>query len=97
MAQQYYNLYYTILPVKLSNMNVLMFHLTASQFFKPIFAKISTKRSLDRFELTEPKYKTKDLIPYELCLIFCEIDFFFFPKENIVPLAEHGTTRKRDE
>ena len=76
MAQQHYNRFYTILPVKLSNMNVLMFHLTASQFCTPIFAKISTKRSLDRFELTEPKYKTKDLIPYELCLIFCEIDFF---------------------
>ena len=77
MAQQYYNLYYAILPVKLSNMNVLMFHFATSQFFIPIFAKISTKRSLDRFELTEPKYKTKDLIPYELCLIFCAIDFFF--------------------
>ena len=33
MAQQHYNLYYAILPVKLSNMNVLMFHLTNSQFF----------------------------------------------------------------
>ena len=45
-------------------------------FFIPIFAKISTTRSLDRFELTEPKYKTKKLTPYELCLMFCQIDFF---------------------
>ena len=96
MAQQYYNLYYAILPVKLSNMNVLMFHLATSQFFIPIFAKFSTTRSLLSVELTEPKYKTKELRPYELCLIFCQIDFFS-PKENIVPLAEHGTTPKRDE
>ena len=46
MAQQYYNLYYAILPVKLFNMNVLIFHLATSQFFIPIFAKFSTKRSL---------------------------------------------------
>ena len=52
-----------------------MFHLTTSEFFIPLFAKISTTRSLDRLELTEPKYKTKELTPYELCLIFCHIDF----------------------
>ena len=46
MAQQYYNLYYAILPLKLSNMNVLMFHMATSQFFIPIFAKFSTKQSL---------------------------------------------------
>ena len=81
MAQQYYNLYYAILPVKLSNMNVLMFHLATSQFFIPIFAKFSTTRSLLSVELTEPKYKTKELRPYELCLIFCQIDFF--PQKKI--------------
>ena len=46
MAQQRYNLYYTILPVKLSNLNVLIFHLTTSQFLIPIFAEISTKESI---------------------------------------------------
>ena len=81
MAQQYYNLYYAILPVKLSNMIDWCSTWPLLSFLYQYLRNFRLNSHYYRFELTEPKYKTKELTPYELCLIFCQIDIF--PQKKI--------------